>query len=185
MNSRPTYTIQEIQGGINTGKNNGGNAFNPRQQQNATLERGNYATQSFQNNRNSVNDQNKGGLFDHKKTLIGHEKAGLEHRLLMSNPDDLLDETRSVKSEFDYSTKKKFVEMISGQNSKKFRLPGDSGNQREDDKASLLSKRSGLSMRSGRVGLTSKILDGINKGNNNVEPILEQPNEGDFNELAL
>jgi hypothetical protein len=67
---------------------------------------------------------------------------------------DEFDETRSVKSEFDYSTKKKFVEMISqqqrGANGLKqgFKLPdAESLKRLEEDR---LTKRSHLSLRSTR-----------------------------------
>jgi hypothetical protein len=45
------------------------------------------------------------------------------------------------------------------------------------DKMSKLSRRSGLSVRSARAGLNSKTLDSIPK-KDNVETILEHPNEG-------
>lgn len=45
------------------------------------------------------------------------------------------------------------------------------------DKMSTLSRRSGLSVRSARGGLNSKTLESIPK-KDNVETILEHPNEG-------
>jgi hypothetical protein len=51
-------------------------------------------------------------LFDYKKTLIDPKNNSLtvEERL---NKTEIEDETRSIRSEFDYTTKKKFVDMIS------------------------------------------------------------------------
>ena len=47
----------------------------------------------------------------------------------------------------------------------------------QGDKISTLSRRSGLSVRSARGALNSKTLDSIPK-KDNVETILEHPNEG-------
>jgi hypothetical protein len=54
----------------------------------------------------------------------------------------LLDETRSIKSEFDYSVKKKFVEMLSQQPrlNHKYKLPDSETLKRLDE--DRLSKRS-------------------------------------------
>jgi hypothetical protein len=51
-------------------------------------------------------------LFDYKKTLIDPKNNSLtvEERL---NKTEIEDETRSIRSEFDCTTKKKFVDMIS------------------------------------------------------------------------
>lgn len=46
-----------------------------------------------------------------------------------------------------------------------------------NDKISMLSRRSGLSVRSARGGLNSKTLESIPK-RDNVDTILEHPNEG-------
>ena len=50
------------------------------------------------------------------------------------------------------------------------------------DKVSLLSRRSGLSVRSARGGLNSKTLESVPKKDNPVETILEHPNEGQTEE---
>jgi len=47
----------------------------------------------------------------------------------------------------------------------------------QNDKISMLSRRSGLSVRSARKGLNSKTLESIPK-RDIVETILEHPNEG-------
>ncbi len=49
------------------------------------------------------------------------------------------------------------------------------------DKVTTLSRRSGLSVRSARVGLNSKTLESIPK-KDTVETILEHPNEGQADE---
>lgn len=144
---------------------------------------GNKTQQQNQSLTHNGNQQlTQKALFDYKKTLVEGKNSNVtvEQRLNGENPE--LDETRSIKSEFDYSTKKKFVEMISQQQrQQKFKLPGTAeGERREDDKASVYSKRSGLSVRSGRVGLAQRLLE---QGKNfnaslDVDAIAEQTNEG-------
>jgi hypothetical protein len=87
------------------------------------------------------------------------------------------DESRSIKSEFDYTTKKKFVEMISQQRKGLKLMPGalpDGVNSKDDDRVSAYSRRTGMSVRSGRLGL--RVMESGTKGGN-VEPIPEQANE--------
>lgn len=70
----------------------------------------------------------------------------IEQRL--NAQDNLLDETRSVKSEFDYSVKKKFVEMLSQQPrlNHKYNLPdGVSLKKLDDDRTSKRSQNNQLS----------------------------------------
>ena len=83
-------------------------------------------------------------MFDYKKTLAGQQPdkkafATLDERLAKEDRD--LDEQRSMKSEFDYSTKKKFVDMISKQ--KRFTLPQNGEPLSKDalDKLSGISKK--------------------------------------------
>jgi len=119
-------------------------------------------------------------LFDHKKTL-GQQVdkktfATLDERL--AKEDRELDEQRSMKSEFDYSTKKKFVEMISKQ--KRFTLPqnGEPLSKEALEKLSGISKKSTtlagpISLRSNRAATL------IAKQLANPETILEAKNEGE------
>ena len=102
----------------------------------------------------------------------------LEERLKRPEVED---ETRSIRSEFDYTTKKKFVEMISKEKKQQSKLSNITAENalspnRDGDKMSTISKRSGLSVRSNRGGLNAKNLEGIpTKGT--VDTILEHPNE--------
>lgn len=94
---------------------------------------------------------------------------------------DDLDETRSIKSEFDYSTKKKFLDIISQQKIQKYKVPtqADLGTTagKEDERATLFSKRTGLSMRSGRnMGVLVGKFDSTGT-TNKVDTILEQNGE--------
>jgi hypothetical protein len=88
MNAKPIYTVTEIQNG-----------------------------KHYVNKRNtSMASQTNKDLFDHKKTAVVQDNkkgafATLDERL--EREDRELDEQRSMKSEFDYSTKRKFVDMIS------------------------------------------------------------------------
>ena len=116
-------------------------------------------------------------LFDYKKTLVDpRSNMTLEERL---KRPEMEDETRSIRSEFDYTTKKKFVEMISKEKkqSKLSNIPENAlSPNRDGDKMSTISKRSGLSVRSNRGGLNAKNLEGVpTKGT--VDTILEHPNE--------
>jgi len=88
-----------------------------------------------------------------------------------------------MKSEFDYSTKKKFVEMVSNIQKPKFKLPDNEKNNIEGnfDKISLNSRKSGISL---RLGKTSQRFNNarLNKtleigGGTIVEPIEEEANE--------
>ena len=66
-------------------------------------------------------------LFDYKKTLLDNKGARFNSIDLSNNPQyqmaEAMDDTRSMKSEFDYTTKKKFVEMVSSIQKPRFRLP--------------------------------------------------------------
>ena len=76
----------------------------------------------------------------------------IEERLNEAANEAALDETRSIKSEFDYSTKKKFVEMISQQpKDKRLKLPEGGAAKGEEDRVSNQSRRSQLSTRSVRM----------------------------------
>ena len=113
-------------------------------------------------------------LFEYKKTLA--DTKTLEQRL-----NDDLDETRSVKSEFDYATKKKFIDIMSQQRARKnFKAPTladlGTGIAKEDEKATTFSKKTGLSMRSGR-NLEPLATKNDSIGDANPPPILEHPAE--------
>lgn len=97
MNTKPKFTVQDIQGPQSTKSRYGGDPF---------------ATRGNSNGAHNTNngDQQK-PLFDYKKTLDSKNYGQtIDERL---NRPDVEDETRSVRSEFDYTTKKKFVDMIS------------------------------------------------------------------------
>ncbi len=154
MNARPMFTVQEIQssGGTHRGQSNPppGNTMILR----SSLQ-GHPGNQGFNTNKNSGGLTQK-ALFDYKKTLVNDKSNNLTIEQRLNAQDDLLDETRSVKSEFDYSVKKKFVEMISQQRhnglNNKFRLPDSDALKKLDD--DRLSKRSHLSLRSQRLAAT-------------------------------
>lgn len=84
----------------------------------------------------------RAALFDYKKTLVDKQQPNLTIEQRLNAQDDLLDETRSVKSEFDYSVKKKFVEMLSQQPrlNHKYNLPDSLTLRKLDDDRT--SKRS-------------------------------------------
>ncbi len=98
MNTKPKFTVQDIQGPQSTKSRYGGDPFATKGSTNAAY--------------NTSNGEQQKPLFDYKKTLVDSKNNGqtIEERL---NRPDAEDETRSVRSEFDYTTKKKFVDMIS------------------------------------------------------------------------
>lgn len=129
MNSKPMFTVQEIQGGVaqKSGKQpqfqQGGNLFNQATKLQTPKAGGAQLTQK--------------ALFDYKKTLVDQKKGDrmtIEERLNEAANEAALDDTRSIKSEFDYSTKKKFVEMISQQpKDKRLKLPEGGAAKGEED----------------------------------------------------
>ncbi len=98
MNTKPKFTVQDIQGPQSTKSRYGGDPFVTKGSTNAAY--------------NTSNGEQQKPLFDYKKTLVDSKNNGqtIEERL---NRPDAEDETRSVRSEFDYTTKKKFVDVIS------------------------------------------------------------------------
>lgn len=61
-------------------------------------------------------------MFDYNKTLLGQRNK----RISMDNGNDMNDETRSMRSEFDYNEKKKFVDIIGAKKSgNHFRFESD------------------------------------------------------------
>ena len=79
-----------------------------------------------------------------------------------------------MKSEFDYSIKRKFVDIISKQKPKQLTSEALGGENKTviDDKVSMISRKINLSIRSGRRdNLAQKIQEGITT---NVEPIVEE-----------
>ena len=86
-----------------------------------------------------------------------------------------------MKSEFDYDTKKKFIDIMSQQRARKaFKAPTladlGAGTGKEDEKATTFSKKTGLSMRSGR-NLEPLATKNDSIGDANPPPILEHPAE--------
>lgn len=83
-------------------------------------------------------------MFEHSKTLLGNKTSGLNKTFGNVN-NDYDDETRSMRSEFDYENKKKFVDIIGHKNnntSLRFDNQQKQSLDKDFDNVSIKSKKS-------------------------------------------
>ncbi|CDW73389.1 UNKNOWN [Stylonychia lemnae] len=148
-----------------------------------------FSIQQIQNQQNDVSragqdQQQQQQLFNHRQTLLDNKALKSLSQSFQKEQNAGDDETRSMKSEFDYTSKRKFVEMVKpGRGTLRLGTNVDGKIMEKDmDRMSNYSRRTGYSMRSNGIkkpnGRLNRTIDAMQN-----DAIEEQMNEDGLDDL--